>query len=403
VVTRKIDSEVQAMKILIGADTYPPDINGLATFSRRLARGLAAHGHEVHVLSASTTGPRVTEYDGSVVVHRIRSLRYPFHRSLRFAAPWLATPEAERLIARLRPDVVHVQSHLVIGRGLAKAARRAAVPLVATNHFMPENVLGYTPFPNWMKPYVGRFAWHDLASVFGHAELITAPTERAVQLLQDATGLRAEPVSNGIDSERYWQAAEQAAASPAADPTILFVGRLDPEKRVDELIKAYARLPRAVGARLEIVGDGDQRPMLERLAVDLDVDDRVVFRGRVGDDDLLEAYGRSSVFCMPGIAELQSIVTLEAMSAGKPVVAANAMALPHLVHSGHNGWLYTPGDIGELALRLSALITDPDLCRRMGGHSREIVARHDFGATLDRFEQIYHQVGSRTPVLLRAA
>ncbi|QGN31722.1 glycosyltransferase [Microlunatus sp. Gsoil 973] len=391
------------MKVLIGADTYPPDINGLATFSRRLARGLAARGHQVHVLSASTTGPQVTEYDGSVVVHRIKSLRYPFHRSLRFAAPWLATPESERLIARLHPDVVHIQSHLVIGRGMARAARRADTPYVATNHFMPENVLGYTPFPNWIKPYVGRFAWRDLASVFGQAELITAPTQRAVQLLQDATGLRAEPVSNGIDSDRYWQAAEQVAASPAGRPTILFVGRLDPEKRVDELIRAYARLPRTVGAQLEIVGDGDQRPMLERVAVDLGVDDRVVFRGRVSDADLLAAYGRASVFCMPGIAELQSIVTLEAMSAGKPVVAADAMALPHLVHSGHNGWLYSPGDVGELAMRLSALITDPELCRRMGRHSREIVAHHSLAATIDRYEEIYQQACIRVPALLRAA
>jgi glycosyltransferase involved in cell wall biosynthesis len=215
--------------------------------------------------------------------------------------------------------------------------------------------------------------------------------------------LSAEPVSCGIDSDRYLQAAERAAATGTGEPTILFVGRLDPEKRIDELIMAYAKLPEQVGARLEIVGDGEQRRTLEHLAAGLGVGDRVIFRGRISDDELLAAYGRATVFCMPGIAELQSLVTLEAMSAGKPVVAANAMALPHLVQSGHNGWLYTPGDVGELAMRLSTLITDPDLCHRMGRHSREVIAQHDLGATLDRFEQIYQTATARMPVLLQAA
>lgn len=391
------------MKIVIGADTYPPDVNGAANFSQRLARGLAARGHEVHVLCASATGPQLIEHDGDVVVHRIKSWSYRKYETLRFAIPWLVGSEAQRLIADVQPDVVHIQCHLLIGRGLAKAAQKAGIPYIATNHFMPENVLGYAPFPHWFKPYVGRWTWRDLASVYGSADLITAPTARAVQLLTDATGLYAEPVSCGIDSDRYWQAAQRVAGEVRNEPTILFVGRLDPEKRIDELIQAYARLSIGSGARLEIVGDGEQRQALEQLAVDQGVRHRVDFRGKISDAELLEAYGRAAVFCMPGIAELQSLVTLEAMSAGKPVVAANAMALPHLVQSGHNGWLYTPGDVGELAMRLSALITDPELCQRMGRHSRELVTRHALGATLDRFEGIYRIAAHRTPVMLRAA
>ena len=81
---------------------------------------------------------------------------------------------------------------------------------------------------------------------------------------------------------------------------------------------------------------------------------------------------------MPGIAELQSIATLEAMAAGTPVVAADAMALPHLVRPGRNGWLYRPGDVAELSTRLAALLRDPGLRRRMGAASRELVAEHAF-------------------------
>jgi phosphatidylinositol alpha 1,6-mannosyltransferase len=390
------------MKIVIGADLYPPDINGAANFSQRLARGLADRGHQVHVLAASTSGPRSVEHDGGVTVHRLKSMRTRMYGNLRFSPPWESAAQARRLVATIRPDVMHLQCHLSIGRGLARTARRAGIPYVATNHFMPENVLGYAPFPEWFKPYVGRWTWRDLAAVYGPADLITAPTQRAVDLLEQATGLSAEAVSCGIDADRYWRAAQQQVFGTGTK-TILFVGRLDPEKRVDELIMAFAKLPASAGARLEIVGGGDQRSELEQLAVANGVADRVKFLGRISDAELLAAYGRATVFCMPGIAELQSLVTLEAMSAGKPVVAANAMALPHLVHSGHNGWLYTPGDIGELALRLSTLICDPELSNRMGRHSREIVARHDLSHTLDRFEEIYSQVTARQPALLRVA
>ncbi|QDP96084.1 glycosyltransferase family 4 protein [Microlunatus elymi] len=392
------------MKIVIGADSYAPDINGAARFAERLAEGLAGRRHEIHVVSASTDGPARTEHVGELTVHRLHSIRYRLHESLRVCLPWQTIPESRRLLAELRPDVVHVQSHMVIGRGLAYAAADRAIPLVATNHFMPENVFGYVPLlPRPFYQAAGRIAWRDLARVFGRADVITAPTPRAIQLLQDATGLSGEAISCGIDSERYWQASQQA--QPGTGPVILFVGRLDQEKRIDELIAAFARIPAGTGARLEIVGHGDQHDLLVRLAAELGVSDRVSFLGHVSEQDLLTAYGRAAIFCMPGVAELQSLVTLEAMSAGKPVVAANAMALPHLVKPGHNGWLYTPGDIGELALRLSTLVSDPALRRRMGQHSRELVSVHDFGATLDRFEDIYARVAARRSVhlLTRAA
>jgi glycosyltransferase involved in cell wall biosynthesis len=79
------------------------------------------------------------------------------------------------------------------------------------------------------------------------------------------------------------------------------------------------------------------------------------------------------------------------MSAGKPVVGANAMALPHLVHSGENGWLYTPGDIGELRAHLMQLMKDPDERHRMGVESQRIVAHHGLDATLQKYETLYER------------
>lgn len=380
------------MRILIGADTYLPDVNGAARFTDRLARGLAGRGHDVHIVCPSTDGQPATERHDGLTVHRLRSVRYRFHETLRICLPWHARSGAQQIVASVHPDVVHVQSHMVVGRALSRAAKDLGRGLIATNHFMPENVFSYMPYlPRALRGRAARWMWRDLGSVFASADLITAPTLRAVELLRAETGLGGLPVSCGIDADNYHPMRTQPVPAPA-DPTILFVGRLDPEKRIDELVRAFARLSPVPHPRLEIVGDGPERSRLEQLAVQLGVDDRVRVCGRLSDAELLAAYRRAAIFCMPGVAELQSLVTLEAMSAGKPVVAANAMALPHLVHPGENGWLYQPGNAGELAMRLATLIGDPKLRHRMGERSVRIAATHGLNATLDQFEGLYATV-----------
>lgn len=393
---RERGTAVRPLRIMIGADTYPPDVNGAARFAQRLAGGLAGRGHEVHVLAPSALGPAsgATGGDG-VTVHRVASHRYPLHPDFRVCLPWQAGPATARLVHDVGPDVVHVQAHFVVGRGAALAAARTGVPLVATNHFMPENLFGHARVPAALRRMAARWAWRDLARVFGRADAVTAPTQRAVDLLVDAAGLAdAEPISCGIDADRY------AGGTEADVPTVLFVGRLDEEKRVDELIRAVAALP---GVRLEVVGDGSRRAAWTALADALGLAGRVRFHGFVDEDELVAAYQRCSVFAMPGVAELQSLATLEAMSAGKPVVAADAMALPHLVRPGRNGWLFAPGDVAGLTAALGSLLADPAARRRMGVASREIVAGHTLEATLDRFEDVYARVTGRREVAVRAA
>jgi glycosyltransferase involved in cell wall biosynthesis len=391
---------VTSLRILIGAETYPPDVNGAARFAERLAGGLAGRGHEVHVVTPSPTGSPSREIRDGITVHGVRSHRYFRHEHFQVCMPWEAFPATATLLAEIQPDVVHTQAHMVVGRGVVKAAHRAGRPLVATNHLMPENLAAYSPLPRWLQPAYHSLAWKDLGRVFARADAVTAPTPRAVELLVARAGLPdAFPVSCGIDADRY----QVPVREPHAVPTVLFVGRLDQEKRVDELIRAMAALPADLPSALEIVGDGARRGDWTALAAGLGMGERVRFRGFISEDELLQAYAGAAVFCMPGVAELQSIATLEAMAAGTPVVAANAMALPHLVRPGRNGWLYRPGDVTELSARLGALLRDPGLRRRMGAASRELVAAHDFENTLDTFESIYQRVLGRTDHLRRAA
>jgi glycosyltransferase involved in cell wall biosynthesis len=370
------------LRIIIGADTFPPDINGAARFGHQLATGLAGRGYDVHVLCPSDTGPAGTVTTAGITVHRIAAHRTPCHPTFRISLPWQAKSAARALVAELQPDLVHVQAHFTVGRALVRAATDRQVPVVATNHFMPENLFGYLRVPGWLRRGVARLAWRDLARVFGPATVVTAPTPTAVNLLQQqGFGDRAVAVSCGVDLDRY------ASGGPGDGRTVLFVGRLDEEKRVHELLRALTLLPDRI--RADIVGDGSCRADLTELADRLGIAGRVRFRGFVSEAELVGAYRAAAVFCMPGVAELQSLATMEAMAAGRPVVAADAVALPHLVTPGHNGWLFPPGDVAALADRLAAVFDRPETLARMGAASRELIARHDVRSSLDRFETLY--------------
>ncbi|WP_398695830.1 glycosyltransferase [Streptomonospora wellingtoniae] len=391
----------ERLRVLIAADTYPPDVNGAAYFTRRLATGLAARGHDVHVVCASPTGEPGISTESGVTLHYLRSVSVLVHDTMRTTLPAGIGGHLTRLIDRLRPHVVHAQSHFTASRAAIHRARLSGTPVVLTNHFMPDNLFAHAHVPERLHSMVGAFAWRDMVRVAYAADYVTTPTERAAGLLRDKGFSRTvEAVSCGIDLDRFHpRPAERTAARerfglPERD-TIAFVGRLDEEKRIDELIRALPRVLERRDAQLALAGTGQREQELRRLAADLGVADRVHFLGFVPDADLPKLYVAADMFAIGSVAELQSIATLEAMSTGLPVVAADALALPHLVTPGSNGYLYAPGDVAALGERLLEVL-EPERARaEMGAASREIARRHDHRRSLDRFVEIYGEVRPR--------
>ena len=379
------------LTILIGADTFAPDINGAARFAERLAAGLVQRGHDVHVSSPNTayrrSAPHTEVIEGEpMTMHRLPAVRWLPHDWLRFIWPWRSKHYARQVLDAVQPDVVHIQSHIVIGRGLARIARERGIPVIATNHVMAENILDHTTMPAWVDRIVLKLAWDDAKRTFDMARAVTTPTRKAADFLErtiDIDGV--VPISCGIDRRNY-----SPVIGPRERNRIIFVGRLTAEKHVDVVLKALTKLDPALDVHFDIVGGGDQRKNLEHLATELGVQDRVTFHGRVSDDELRELYSRASVFTIASIAELQSIATMEAMASALPIVGANAVALPHLVHDGENGYLFEPGDVDDLADKLTRVLTaSPEEYERMQQASLDGVAVHDINRTLDTFEALY--------------
>ncbi|GEK85742.1 glycosyltransferase [Microbacterium aerolatum] len=379
------------LKILIGCDTFAPDINGAARFAERLAAGLVQRGHDVHVVAPNgkyrRAEPATEVIEGEpMTLHRLPSVRWAPHDWLRFVWPWRSKHYARKVLDRVKPDVVHIQSHIVIGRGLSRIAHQRGIPVVATNHVMAENILDHTTMPKFVDDIVLKLAWADAKRTFDLTRAITTPTRRAADFLERTVEVDGViPVSCGIDRTQY----TPVMGKPEKN-RMVFVGRLTAEKQVEVILEAMTKLDPALDVSFDIVGGGDQRKSLERLAGELGLAERVVFHGRTTDEELRALLTRASLFVIASIAELQSIATMEAMASALPVVAADAVALPHLVHHGENGYLFEPGNADELAARLTDVFTAPaEEYERMQQASLDGVIVHDINRTLDTFEALY--------------
>lgn len=380
------------LRVLIASDTFSPDVNGAAKFTEHLASGMAERGHDVHVACPAAsrrhgTWPEV--YDGQrITAHRIRSYRYYPHDWLRFIWPWRSQFHSARILDAVQPDVVHIQSVVILGRGMAIEAEKRGIRIIGTNHLMIENVAEHSMLPKFMWNPLAELWWKDARRSFSRLSAITTPTRRAARFLEANGKLgRVLAISCGLRVQDY-----TPDFSEKARKRIVFVGRVTGEKQIDVLLRAFTALPADLAGQVElgIVGGGDQKANLEKLSRDLGIDDRTVFHGYVSDQELRAIYTGASIFAMPSIAELQSIATMEAMASGLPVVAANAMALPHLCHDGENGFLFEPGSSEDLAAKLERLLRMPHEERTaMGRASLEMVRDHDIDRTLELFERLY--------------
>jgi len=386
------------MKILIASDLHYPTINGVATFSRNLARGLADRGHEVLVIAPSQTGKKHKEVDGNHVIIRTNSVPFPFYQNFRISPN--PAREVRKIIEDFDPDVIHIQMVLWLGSAALKYGNKFGIPIVSTNHAMPENLMDNLkllapvsrPINYILKAYGARF--------HSKADFVTLPTQAAIDMFNagDKIKIPMAPVSNGVDLARFTPQSVPTSLYekfnlPTDAPIVSYIGRLDAEKHISVLVRAFVRVnARHPEAHLLIVGDGTDATRLKSLVKEFGLQQHVTFTGRVSDEDLVMLHCVGTVYCIPSPAELQSIATLEAMASGRPIVAVDAGALRELCQHKRNGYLCEQDNDEQIATGLDAIINDASLRESMSKESLVIAKTHDLQTTLQQFEKIYQDL-----------
>ncbi len=382
------------MRIMIVTDQYPPMVGGVPKVTHNLATDFARRGHNVVVVAPSYGTRDVHRIEDEVHIYRFSSFEWPTYVELRI--PFLPFLPLRRLLKQFDPEIIHIHSPVVMGNIAQILGGGFRKPVIATNHYMPTNI-GRSLSSD---PILGKSfqnVWYSyLVHFCNRCEYVTAPTITALNLLYKH-GLRApaRAISNGIDLTRYTpgqpdEEARQRFQLPADRPLILSVNRLSQEKRIDVLIDAAAKLHEQ--AHIVITSTGPAEAELRAQVKALNLQDRVTFSGFVSDEDLISLYHLAHIFAIPSQADLQSLATMEAMAVGLPVVAADAYALPELVHHEENGFLFSPGNSDEMAHYLDTLLRDPQLRKRMGARGLEIVAQHDSSRILDQWETLYQRL-----------
>lgn len=233
------------------------------------------------------------------------------------------------------------------------------------------------------------------APLFREADWLLANSEflrgRLIALGAAPARVLRHPV--GVDLLRFRPSPEP----PSETFRILSVGRLVPEKGFDVALRAVARLARRRSRlRYTIVGDGPQRPLLERLAGELGLAERVCFLGSQPQDRVSEQLAGCHVFCLPsvvggdGAEESQGLALVEAQACGRPVIASAIGGVSQSLRDGISGFAVPQRDSAALADRLETLLSCPELRAAMGRAGRAHAARHfDRQRLADRLERLY--------------
>jgi phosphatidylinositol alpha-1,6-mannosyltransferase len=402
------------VKILAITSSYPRfEGDATAPFVESMVRSVAELGHEVHVLVPQNREWRRPASEGSVRFHTYR------YSPLRTWTPWGFSASLEGG-ARIR-TALYPLAPLVVASGV-----RAARGLLAGGGFDAVHV-------HWVVPNgpIGALAAHSRAPLvvslhgsdvavserssaigratrwtFSRAAAVTAPSR---DLLDRAAGLgarrRLELVQYGVDARAFSAGPDEAAATRARlgvdDDALLVcgVGRLIPVKGFEFLVRAYASVAHErPKVKLVLVGDGDQRGELVELARTLEVADGVVFTGTAGRDEIPGYLAAADVVVVPSVRHAGYVdglpnVALEAMAAGRPLVATRAGGLPDLVRDGENGLLVDEKDAAGLAAAITRLVDDSELRSRLGRTAQaEARAQRSWTAVGERFVAIYEWV-----------
>jgi len=194
-------------------------------------------------------------------------------------------------------------------------------------------------------------------------------------------------IPNGVDTTRF----APDVRAPEVDTRVLYVGRLSPEKNLETLVAAAAKLAPRLEARLTFVGDGPLRERLHAAAAELGV--RLELVPSVDHRELPRFYGAADVFVLPSFTEGHSKVLLEAMSCGLPCVASDIGANRSVLADGDAGLLFDPHDAGALAARLEQVLGQRRLAEDLGGRARQRVLTHyDLSALVAREIELLRRV-----------
>ncbi|MGO8705402.1 MAG: glycosyltransferase family 4 protein [Candidatus Brocadiia bacterium] len=360
------------MRVLFISYELPPIGGGGGRAALQVARRLAGRGHSVAILSSLFAGLPEREQSGGVAIHRLRVRRKRPDQCtpvelLSFMLR--SIPAARRLADEMKPTVVCAFFGIPGGPAAWRLRRRRGIPYVLSlrgSDVPRPELASHQRLHALTRPLLRRM-YRDAAGLIAVSDSLR---RAALAVLPEA---RIEVIPNGVDTERFKPPVERSG--PADRAELLFVGRLQEFKGVQDAIAALPALERAFGrpARLTVIGDGPSRPALEAQAMALraaGLNSEVRFLGWLDPAALPAAYQSASLLLLPSYVEGHSNVILEALASGLPCVASDVPGIRETITDGREGILVPPRTPEALTRAAARVLADAEIWRTMSRNAR---------------------------------
>jgi glycosyltransferase involved in cell wall biosynthesis len=372
-------------------------MGGPALHVAYLTAGLAERGYETTLVAGSLArgedSMAFVADELGIEVERIEEL----HREISPLRDAVAILRLARVIRRVRPHILHTHTAKAgaVGRLAALVAGDARPPIVVhtfhghvlRGYFDPFRTAGFRLLERWLATKTTALVAVSPQVRDDLVALGVAPRERFVVV---RLGIELE---QRVAAERDGRGESRRVLGIGPDRfAVGWIGRMTGVKRTDDVLRAFRRLrDRGVDACLCMIGDGPDRTAVERRAHELGLMRDTLFLGY--QEEVAPYYAAFDAMILPSINEGTPVSAIEALAAGRPVVATRVGGVPDVVREGEDGFLVEPGDVDALAERLARLAADPELRERLGAAGRaRVIPRYSVERLVDDIDLLYRSL-----------
>ena len=371
-------------KLKIGITCYPT-VGGSGVVATELGKMLAEKGHEIHFISSSIPF-RLNKIYHNIYYHQVEVNQYSVFQYPPYDIA-LASKMAE-VINREKLDVLHVHyamPHAVCAI-LAKQMAGRDVKIVTTLHGTDISVLGHDP------------SLTD-AIKFGieKSDAVTAVSNALVNQTYELINpdKQIETVYNFIDDRVYRKTDAQHLKSEFGikenEKVIIHVSNFRAVKRVQDVVKTFAKIASIMPAKLLLVGDGPEMTVICKLVRQLALEDQVIFLGK--QENLEELYSISDLMLLLSQKESFGLVLLEAMACGVPCIGTNIGGIPEVIQDGETGFICELGNISDIANKAISLLEDSQLHQQFSHQSIKLAeTKFKSEAIVQQYEELYFRL-----------
>ena len=366
----------------IGIVCYPT-FGGSGVLATELGKALADKGHQVHFITYQQP-VRLNEFNANIFYHEVRVPTYPL-----FDYPPYETALASTMvdvITNNQLQLLHVHyaiphaSAAYMAKKILEGEGRK-IPVITTLHGTDITLVGrdktYAP--------VVTFSINQSDAITAVSSNLRDETYKNFPIRKNI-----EVIRNFVDVKRFRKKpidAFRKVIAPDNERIVTHASNFRRLKRVDDVVKIFAEINKALPSKLLLVGDGPERPMAESLCRDLDICDDVRFVGR--QEQIEEILAISDLFLLPSDYESFGLAALEAMAAGVPVISTNAGGLPEINVQGKTGFLSQVGNVQEMASNAIHLLQDDSLLEQFKNNAKEQADTFDIANVVPQYEALY--------------